>query len=380
MQKKFFDDIENLRGFACILVLIQHLVWICPYHFLAELLPSWLSIGSGAVHVFFAISGFVVTFSICDRLENLNGNFLDNLKDSMEWLGGFYKRRLFRIFPVVFVVIIACGLHLRLSGDTSSWQSPALRSPFEILFGTFNNSVDTFVFQNGAYFGGLGPFWTLAVESQFYMLWPLALLVCKNNSQRTLLSLVIGVTFTLMITPLINLYLDHQYYWTLNNIAELFLGSFFAFLHKSGFQIRISSTRAKLAVIVSAFSIWFYPSIVGLQKLFYGDIVVTFFSVTILALCAFCEGSFSLLGFKKLFGYLGKRSFSFYAIQLTLANVVIYFTNSVFFEKEKFSESEFYFYQFAIFIILLFVVSELLYRFVEKPCRSLGCNQKTEKK
>ncbi len=56
-DNKFLDDIGRLRGFACILVFIQHIMWIAPYNFLVQSLPSWLSIGSGAVHVFFAISG-----------------------------------------------------------------------------------------------------------------------------------------------------------------------------------------------------------------------------------------------------------------------------------------------------------------------------------
>lgn len=373
MQKKFFDDIERLRGFACILVLIQHLLWICPYRFAAVLLPSWLSVGSGAVHIFFAISGFVITFSLFDKLENLNGNFLSNVEKSKDWLCGFYARRFFRIFPVVLVVIIFCGMYLQISEDTTNWSSTLLRSPFEILLGTFNNSVDTFVNQNNAYVGGIGPLWTLAVESQFYILWPVVLLICRNNSQRALVSLLLGLIFSLVVTPLIGLYLEHKYYWTSNNVAELFLGSFFSFLYKSGFQIKISSTGAKLGAILSAFAVWFYPSsLLRSSGLFYANIVETFFSVLVVVFCVFCEDSFSFSGFNKIFGYLGQRSFSFYAIQLTLANAVVCFTNSVFFSKDQFSEGEFYFYQFLIFIILLLTVTELLYRFVEKPCRNLG--------
>ena len=375
MQKelKFFDDIEKLRGFACLLIFIQHIYWICPYPFLQSLVPQFLAVGSGAVHIFFAISGFVITYSLHDKLDGLNENFLNNLKNFQSWLTQFFKRRFFRLFPVVLVVLASCGIFLSLTETNSDWALPLLRCPFEIIFGIFNNSVGQFVEKNIVYFSGIGPLWTLAVESQFYIFWPFVLLLCKNNNQRAIISLFLGMIFCLIITPISNLYLGDEYYWTSNNISELFLGSFLAFLYKNNFQIQFSKVGAKLVAIFSAFAVWFYPSpFLGETKIFYANIIVTFSSVLLVMLCAFCEKSFSFPGFDKIFKYLGRRSFSFYAIQLTLANVVMRFTNSVYFPKENLSKSDFYLYQFLIFFVLLMFVTELLYRFIEEPCRKLG--------
>lgn len=141
-ESKFFDDIEKLRGFACILVLLQHVIWICPYYFIIELVPKWLSVGSGGVRIFFAISGFVITYSLADKLECLRGNFLENLNKARDWIFKFYSKRFFRIFPVVFAVILALGVFLQLTETSSNWQLGLLRAPIEILFGTFNNAVD----------------------------------------------------------------------------------------------------------------------------------------------------------------------------------------------------------------------------------------------
>ncbi|MBO6056397.1 MAG: acyltransferase [Alphaproteobacteria bacterium] len=370
---KFFDDIEKLRGFACILVLFQHLIWICPYYFVISIVPDWLSIGSGAVHIFFAISGFVITYSLSSKLENLNGNFLENLKNSRDWISKFYSKRFFRIFPLVLVVTIICGFYLQMIDAKPDWQSALLRSPLEILFGTFNNSVENFVSQNVIYISGMGPFWTLAVEAQFYVLWPLVLIFCKNDNQRATVSLLLGLIFALFVTPLSNLYLGDHYYWTLNNVAELFLGSFLAYLYKSGFKINLSKVEANFFSLFFVFAIWFYPSALkNVEKVFFGNIVETISSVFLVMLCVFCEGSFSFLGFNKIFTYLGKKSFSFYSIQLTLANVVIWFTNSIYFPKDSLSKNEFFFYQFLIFLGLLLASTELLYRFIERPSRQLG--------
>lgn len=372
-QVKFFDDIERLRGFACILVLLQHLRWICPYYFVSSIVPNWLSIGSGAVHIFFAISGFVITYSLSGKSENLNGNFLDNLKTSKDWISEFYLKRFFRIFPLVIAVTIICGSYLQITNQETNWQSSLLRSPLEILVGTFNNSVEAFVSTNVIYTSGMGPFWTLAVESQFYVLWPLVLILCKNSNQRAIVSLSLGIIFALLITPLSNMYLGEHYYWTSNNVAELFLGSFLAYLYKNEFKINLSKISANFFSLFLMFVIWFYPSAIHeVGKVFYGNVIETVSSVLLVMICVFSKESFSFFGLNKILTYLGQRSFSFYSIQLTLANIVMWFSNSIYFPKDGLSQSEFFFYQFLIFVGLLLLSTELLYRFIEKPSRKLG--------
>jgi len=372
-QIRFFDDIEKLRGFACILILLQHLIWICPYYFVINLIPSWLSVGSGAVHIFFAISGFVVTYSLSGKLANLSGNFLEKLKNSRDWISKFYTKRFFRIFPVVLVVTIICGIYLQTTDAKTDWQLALARSPIEILVGTFNNSVETFVSKNVIYTSGMGSFWTLAVETQFYVLWPLVLILCKNDNRRSMVSLVLGLVFSLFVTPLSNIYLGDHYYWTSNNVAELFLGSFLAYLYKSNFKINLSKMQSNFFSLFLAFIIWFYPSALKEGgKIFYGNIVETVTSTLLVMMCVFSKGSFSFPGFSKLFTYLGQRSFSFYSVQLVLASIVMWFTNSIYFPKDNLSRDEFFIYQFLIFVGILLASTELLYRFIERPSRELG--------
>ena len=202
----------------------------------------------------------------------------------------------------------------------------------------------------------------------------MVLIFCKNDNQRATVSLSLGLIFALVVTPLINLYLGNHYYWTLNNIAELFLGSFLAYLYKSEFKINLSKAEANFFSLFLVFAIWFYPSALkDVEKVFFGSVVETISSVLLVMLCVFRERSFSFFGFNKIFTYLGQRSVSFYSIQLTLANIVMWFTNSIYFPKDSLSKNEFFFYQFLIFMGILLASTELLYRFIERPSRQLGC-------
>ena len=125
--------------------------------------------------------------------------------------------------------------------------------------------------------------------------------------------------------------------------------------------------------MIFAFILWFYPSsVLGLKNIFWGNLIETLASVMLVILCVFKEGSFKFFGVDRTFRYLGQRSFSFYAIQLTMANIVSWFFSSSYFPKNILDKDEFFFYQFVIFIVLLMVGTELMYRFIERPFRIKG--------
>ncbi|MBE6447079.1 MAG: acyltransferase [Alphaproteobacteria bacterium] len=370
-EKKFFEDIEKLRALACILVLFQHIYWLCPYQTLIDLLPRWLAIGSGGVAVFFAISGFVITFSLYDKINELSGDFLSKIVQAKDWLVTFYKKRFFRIFPVVISVIVACGLFMSLCEDNKNVFSSLCKVPFEVLFGVFNNAVDYYTETDRLYCAGLGPLWTLAVESLFYMIWPLVLILCKTNNQRAIVSLVGGISFLFVVNPCCHYHLNYDYYWTVDNLAEIFFGSFFAFIYKGGFRINCSQLGAKLTVLLGMFVVWYYPSVILDLRIFYCDVVTSCSAILTVMCCIFCEGCLNLPGCNQILKYLGSRSFSFYACQLTLANFVVWFTNTIYFPKESFSKTGFEGCQLLIFVVALFLVTEILYRLVERPSRSI---------
>ncbi|MDR0555618.1 MAG: acyltransferase [Holosporaceae bacterium] len=365
------EGIERLRGYACILTLVQHILWICPLRFFCGLISPYFGDAGGGMRIFFAISGFVVTLSLKDKIAELKGSeFQDRLFAAKDVLLSFYKKRFFRIFPMVLFICLLVGIFLSIREHNLDWVAPLLRSPAEIFFGVYNNSMELFEHTNPIYNAGLGPFWTLGIEAQFYILWPLVLILCPNNNVRIILALVLGTVFLFIIQPLFVAYCDLRYYLFHNNVAEIFLGSFLAYLYSEKTRLNISVKWARFVVVIFALLVWFYPN--SLNRSFFSWLVVSASAVSLVFLAAFVPGSCRIPLLDRFLAYLGSRSFSIYAVHLVLANVVVWFTESAYFPKDSFYEQDLLRYQFWIFLVLLFVMAELAHRFVEKPFRQMG--------
>lgn len=363
-----FSNIEKLRGFACILILIQHVVNICPISLFPDMVPLYLQNGSGAVHLFFAISGFVVTLSIKNLLPN-DLSFLERLKSVQGSLAEFYKRRLYRICPVMLFVIASAGVFYSCVESDFSWFPALLRAPFEIILGVYNYSVESFQQVEKIHVGGIGPFWTLAVEFQFYLLWPFMLLICKNNNIRAMLSFILGIFFLFVVQHSSLEFFGYKYYATYTNVAEIFLGAFFAFIYNERFVSKTQNKLLNSLMILSLFAIWIMPEISN-RNIFPPHCVITLASFFAVVFAVLINDNSRISWFGKFMVFLGKRSYSFYAVQLLLANIVVWFTNSVYFIDK--SSENFEIAEFSLFMISLCIVTEFVYNCIEKPLRKFG--------
>lgn len=364
----FFNNIEKLRGFACLLILVQHVAKICPIALFRDIIPIHLQNGSGAVHLFFAISGFVVTLSIKNFLPS-DSLFINRMISGRKFLSEFYKKRFFRICPVLFFVIICIGIFCFCIEDNLTWFWPYLRAPFEILCGVYNYSVENFQRLEIIHEIGMGSFWTIAVEMQFYLFWPIVLLFFRDNSARAIFSLSLGMFFLFIVQQISGDLYGYKYYVTYNNLSEIFFGAFFAFVYKESADIKTNKKLLNIAVITALASIWIMPNISN-RNIFTPHCVLTISSVSAVILAVFLNNNDDESYFGKFMVFLGKRSYSFYAIQLLLANIVVWFTNSIYFidrSSENFEISEF-----ALFMILLCIITEFVYNCIEKPLRKFG--------
>ncbi|WP_341885412.1 acyltransferase family protein [Synechococcus sp. UW140] len=150
MTSKYRPEIDGLRAFAVVAVIINH--------FNKDLLPS----GYLGVDIFFVISGYVITSSLAVRESK---NFLD-------FLSGFYERRIKRLVPALVVFVLITSVLISLFNPD---PGVALKTGITSLFGLsnlylFKTSTDYF-----AQSTELNPFvhtWSLGVEEQFYLLFP----------------------------------------------------------------------------------------------------------------------------------------------------------------------------------------------------------------
>jgi peptidoglycan/LPS O-acetylase OafA/YrhL len=180
--QKHYIALDGLRGLAVLLVFARHAFLTTHLHSLSVQVIGWL--GSGGwlgVDLFFVLSGFLITGILIDSL-NTNRYFKN-----------FYIRRSLRIFPLFYGVLLVCFvltpvLHLQ-------WRLGHLSFLFycQNIAMNLNPSLrDVLPALN------LEHFWSLAVEEQFYMLWPLTIFLLREPKKIMRFSLsMIGVALVL---------------------------------------------------------------------------------------------------------------------------------------------------------------------------------------
>jgi len=141
-------QLDGIRGLAVLSVLAWH--WIPPYPYF-----RYFPLGVVGVRVFFVLSGFLIT-RILLRARNAAEQV-----EAPWWapVRTFYIRRVLRIFPVYYVI-----LAFILIGGV-----PAARQNFQWHLLYLSNFLSA---RQGTAGGSTGHFWSLAVEEQFYMVWP----------------------------------------------------------------------------------------------------------------------------------------------------------------------------------------------------------------
>ena len=150
-SKQHIRSLDGWRGIAILLVFLYHCLPRSNYNPL-----SWLaSAGWAGVDLFFVLSGFLITGILFDT------------RQSSGFFKAFYSRRALRLFPVYFLAVVVVAIGTGFFRDDRSW----LLVPF-----FFYGSNIVLALPHG--YPNLLPFdcshfWSLAVEEQFYSVWPL---------------------------------------------------------------------------------------------------------------------------------------------------------------------------------------------------------------
>ena len=153
---KYRADIDGLRAIAVLLVVGFHSS------------PEWFLGGFVGVDIFFVISGFLISTIIFDSLERNSFNYVE-----------FYVRRINRIFPALLLVMIVSlmfGWLILLMDEYRQLGKHVVGGS-----GFVSNNVlwgESGYFDNEARTKPLMHLWSLSIEEQFYILWPLLLGVC----------------------------------------------------------------------------------------------------------------------------------------------------------------------------------------------------------
>lgn len=173
---RYIKILDGLRGFAALFIVLAHYPQVTESAFGKNFktLVEFLKFGYLGVDIFFVLSGFLITRIL---LHEKRRNKLS--------LEGFYYKRALRIFPIYYLAIFICWVLFDIDGVA-------------YLLSYVSNFY--FSFELGAH--PLRHFWSLAIEEQFYLFWPLMIfLMAENTFQKVIVFFIpsIVVVFTIFI-------------------------------------------------------------------------------------------------------------------------------------------------------------------------------------
>jgi peptidoglycan/LPS O-acetylase OafA/YrhL len=214
----FAPGLDGLRALAVAAVVVYHLG------------PRWLPGGFLGVDVFFVLSGFLITSLLVTEWK----------RDDRIDIGRFYLRRARRLLPALFVMLSVVVL---VTASLAPGELYRLRGDVGAALGYATNWTQ--IASKQSYFQSLGPpsllqhLWSLAVEEQFYLLWPVVLLGCLATRRRWVplaLTLTGIVASTVVMASMFSPGRDpaRVYYGSDTHAAPLLIGAALALLPAVG--------------------------------------------------------------------------------------------------------------------------------------------------
>ncbi|HHF1962052.1 TPA: acyltransferase family protein [Haemophilus influenzae] len=352
---KYRPEIYGLRAIAVISVIIYHLN------------ENWLSGGFLGVDIFFVISGFLIT-----------GIIITEIQQNSFSLKQFYTRRIKRIYPAFITVMALVSFIASVIFIYNDFNK--LRKTIELAIAFLSNfylGLTQGYFDLSANENPVLHIWSLAVEEQYYLIFPLILILAykKFREIKVLFIITLILFFILLATSFIpaNFYKEvlHQpniYYLSNLRFPELLVGSLLAIYHNLSNKVQLSKQVNNILAILSTLLLFsclflmnndiaYIPGItLILPCIFTALIIHTTSQNNIVKLCLS----------NKAIVFIGKISYSLYLYHWIFIAFAYYITG----EKQINNQS------IAIVIVLTIIFSVLSYYLIEQPIRKSKLNFK----
>ena len=226
--ERFRYDIQGLRALAVILVVLNH----------SQIIP--LSGGYIGVDVFFVISGFIITGALLRELE-INSRIA---------MADFYARRIKRLLPtallVTIVLVVGTTIIMTPRGSVSVYSDATWANLFAANFRLVATQADYFA--QGSLPSPFQHYWSLSVEEQFYVLWPL-ILICVSlkikqvTTRRVVILLVSAIVILVSFITSVSMTITDPlmaYFSPLSRAWELTTGAAIAVISTS---VRVTNSK-----------------------------------------------------------------------------------------------------------------------------------------
>lgn len=349
-KQKYLPHIDGLRALSVILVIL--------FHFNIFFIGGYIG-----VDVFFTISGYLIIGSIVSQLEK--GIFSPLV---------FWQKRIRRLLPAILATLFLCllaGFLIMNPANFSYLAKQSFFALFSIINFTLLGEVD--YFDQSSVDEPLVHFWSLAVEEQFYFVFPILALVVfsfvkkKGNFKTVMAVLLVVLSIVSIIAAEYLIRIGQKsaaYYMMPTRFSQLALGGLLALFFQSHlsdkFKGNISPAIHSLIVLSGVAAIFivalnFRPttSFPGMNGLF-----PTFGALAVLASGGRCHGVFKNALENRASSYLGKLSYSLYLVHWPVWVFLSYLMN---YRLDGF--------EVLWPIILTFGFGMIIYHFVEMPIR-----------
>lgn len=309
--KRTIVDIETLRAISIIFVLIAHAQFFFPWSTAVFKITSQLNFGIG-VDLFLVISGYVISRSFWSdhrRRRSISAS-----------IKAFWIRRFFRLWPASALAIAATVVFISLSpnlyssyGDVQTHVSAAIAS-----LTYWMNLWGYHRMTSGQGVTLLGHFWSLSLEEQFYLLFPLVVLAASTRRSLAFCALITIVTYSFLDRSF------HSFWWWVR-IDGLAWGIFIFCLHREAVGLKIAKSKA-----VALGAITFTISLIGMlgsEKLFgsgpLASTIATAGAALLVYVASFDQDCFQLgRRVSAALNYLGSRSYTIYLWHLLIFAIV----------------------------------------------------------
>ncbi len=313
-------NLDALRGIAAIAVLLDHVAMnfrYLPGEFASTARTLLSFAGHGGqlgVRFFFLLSGYLITLRLLQEWST---------KGSIGF-GHFYMRRMLRIWPIYFASLIVGFIVYPLAMGLVG--APYTENASPLLYSLFLSNYDNLLHGEPTC-SMLGVHWSVAVEEQFYLLWPLLfILLYRRNALVAALFLLVGwsMYFATSQGP------QAGYFLLLGNLRYLASGALLAVLSfHQGPRIRSMIARIpghlRLVVLIGIVPLLFhlytwsgdYPS-----RLAFAHIITVVLFCLVLMERAHADSSRLNLDHIPILKWLGLRSYSLYLLHMIALDLV----------------------------------------------------------
>ena len=328
-------SLEGLRGVAAILVVFAHT------------LPNEMGFTLG-VDIFFVLSGFLITRLIVGEITRLGRSSLRT----------FYIRRAFRLFPALFVLLLAVVVWIQLVAPASDVQMVHGSALSGLLYVENWHIVIAGPSGNAAIPNDpASQTWSLSVEEQFYLLWPVILILAwKWKGVRSALAVAVcGCVLAFIDAGFLaasGAGIVREYFGSDTRAAELLAGCSIALLAQAGWlpRFRRETTIVALAAIllVAVLQLDFFYQLTAATLL--GGVIVAGLS----------QHDVWPLNSRPA-GWVGQRSYALYLWHPFIGAVLFYqfhMRNGL--------------WMLAAVLCISLLIAAATYRFVERPLRAVG--------